>query len=672
MREERRRGRRRRDNPSKKRGKTTRVYELAKELGLSSKEMVEKLKDYGVDVKTHMSTLDSEMVELVKAEIEEQRAKEEEAQESEARSKGEIVVKPGITVGDLADLLDVPASDIILELMNNRIIANINQELGEEALRVLADKFGFRVGTEEAKPEKTSSQAEEAEEEGKLVPRPPVITVMGHVDHGKTTLLDRIRRTNVAEQEYGGITQHIGASVVDVNGKKIVFIDTPGHEAFTAMRARGAQVTDIVVLVVAADDGVMPQTVEAINHAKAAGVPIIVAVNKIDKPEAKPDMVRQQLSEYGLVPEEWGGDTIFVDVSAKTGEGVDTLLEMILLLAEIMELKANPDKPARGTVIEARLDRGKGPVATVLVQEGTLRVGDAFIAGLYAGKVRAMTDDKGRRVEEAGPSMPVEVMGFEGVPQAGDQFVVMDEEEARRLSEERQEEARRKQLAPTRSRMTLEDFLRMAREGEEKELRVILKGDVQGTVEAVSGVLKRLGDEVPDGVSLSILHSGVGAITETDVMLASASNGVIIGFNVRPTGKAMKLAEQERVQIKTYRVIYDLIDDVKKALQGMLEPEIKEVVLGRAEVRKVFQVARFGRVAGCYVLEGKVVRGANLRVIRDGTVIYEGKLDSLRRFKDDVREVQQGFECGIGMESFNDFKEGDILECYTIEKVKRA
>ncbi|RKY00486.1 translation initiation factor IF-2, partial [Candidatus Poribacteria bacterium] len=661
-----RRGGRRRDNPPKKREKTTRVYELAKELGFSSKEMVEKLKDYGVDVKTHMSTLDSETVELVKAEIEEQRAKERGAQEGEAKPEEGIVVEPGITVGDLADLLDVPASDIILELMNNKIIANINQELDENALKILADKFGFKVGAEEAKPEEAAPEAEkEAEEEEKLVPRPPVITVMGHVDHGKTTLLDRIRRTNVAEQEYGGITQHIGASVVEVDGKKIVFIDTPGHEAFTAMRARGAQVTDIVVLVVAADDGVMPQTVEAINHAKAAGVPIIVAVNKIDKPEAKPDMVRQQLSEYGLVPEEWGGDTIFVDVSAKTGEGVDTLLEMILLLAEVMELKANPDKPARGTVIEARLDRGKGPVATVLVQEGTLRVGDAFIAGLYAGKVRAMTDDKGRRVKEAGPSMPVEVMGFEGVPQAGDQFVVMDEEEARRLSEERQEEARRRQLAPTRSRMTLEEFLKMAREGEEKELRVILKGDVQGTVEAVSGVLKKLGDEAPDGVSLSILHSGVGAITETDVMLASASNGVIIGFNVRPTGKAMKLAEQERVQIKTYRVIYDLIDDVKKALQGMLEPEIREVVLGRAEVRKVFNVARFGRVAGCYVLEGKVVRGANLRVIRDGTVIYEGKLDSLRRFKDDVREVQQGFECGIGMESFNDFKEGDILECYT-------
>ncbi|MCD6505432.1 translation initiation factor IF-2 [Candidatus Poribacteria bacterium] len=644
----------------------TRVYELARKLGISSKEMIEELKKYGVDIKTHMSTLDPETVELVIAEFEDRRAQEEREDQSEP-----ISVRPGISVGELADLIGADPADVITELLKHGVMANVNQKLDAEAIALISDEFNLQVrDEEEAEPEVEGESPEDEEEEEALQLRPPVVTVMGHVDHGKTTLLDTIRKTNVTQQEFGGITQHIGASVVTHDGRKIVFIDTPGHEAFTAMRARGAQVTDIVVLVVAADDGVMPQTVEAIDHARAANVPIIVAVNKIDLPEARPDRVRQQLSEHGLVPEEWGGETIYVDVSAKRGDGVEDLLEMILLLADLLELKANPDKPARGIVIEARLDKGKGPVATVLVQEGTLRVGDSFIVGLYDGKVRAMTDDKGKRVKEAGPSIPVEIMGINGVPEAGDKLAVMDEEEARKLSEQRQEEHRLKNLG-SRKGVSLDEFFSMMREEEEKKLLVILKGDTQGTVEAVSDALMRLQERVESDIQLDIIHRGVGSITESDVMLASASGGIIIGFNVRPSGKVAKLAEGEGVEIRTYRVIYELLSDMRDALLGMLEPEEREVILGRAEVRQVFSVPRFGRVAGCYVLEGRMVRGGNLRVIRDGVLIYEGRLDSLRRFKEDVREVQEGFECGIGMESFSDFKEGDILECFTVELVRR-
>jgi len=646
----------------------TRVYELARKLGISSKEMIEELKKYGVDIKTHMSTLDPETVELVIAEFEDQRAQGKEKEEEQAEP---ISVQPGISVGELADLIGADPADVIMELMKHGVMANVNQKLDADAIALISDEFNLQVkGEAKAEPEAEDEGPEVEEEEGALQPRPPVVTVMGHVDHGKTTLLDTIRKTNVTQQEFGGITQHIGASVVERGDRKIVFIDTPGHEAFTAMRARGAQVTDIVVLVVAADDGVMPQTVEAIDHARAANVPIIVAVNKIDLPEARPDRVRQQLSEHGLVPEEWGGETIYVDVSAKTGDGVEDLLEMILLLADLLELKANPDKPARGIVIEARLDKGKGPVATVLVQEGTLRVGDSFIVGLYDGKVRAMTDDKGKRVKEAGPSIPVEIMGINGVPEAGDKLVVMDEEEARKLSEQRQEEHRLKNLG-SRKGVSLDEFFSMMREEEEKKLLVILKGDTQGTVEAVSDALMRLQERVESDIQLDIIHRGVGSITESDVMLASASGGVIIGFNVRPSGKVAKIAEGEGVEIRTYRVIYELLSDMRDALRGMLEPEEREVILGRAEVRQVFNVPRFGRVAGCYVLEGRMVRGGNLRVVRDGVLIYEGRLDSLRRFKEDVREVQEGFECGIGMESFSDFKEGDILECFTVELVRR-
>lgn len=643
----------------------TRVYELARKLGVSSKEMIEELRKYGVDIKTHMSTLDPETVELVIAEFEDQKTPAKEKDQTEL-----ISVRPGISVGELADLIGADPADVIMELMKHGVMANVNQKLDADAIALISDEFHLQVeGEAEGESEAKDEGLEVEEEEGALQPRPPVVTVMGHVDHGKTTLLDTIRKTNVTQQEFGGITQHIGASVVVYDDREIVFIDTPGHEAFTAMRARGAQVTDIVVLVVAADDGVMPQTIEAIDHARAANVPIIVAVNKIDLPNAKPDRVRQQLSELGLVPEEWGGETIFVDISAKTGDGVEDLLEMILLLADLLDLKANPDKPARGVVIEARLDKGKGPVATVLVQEGTLKVGDSFIVGLYDGKLRAMTDDKGRRVKEAPPSIPVEIMGINGVPEAGDKLVVMEEEEARKLSEQRQEEHRLKSLSSRRG-ISLDEFFSMMRQ-EEKKLLVILKGDTQGTVEAVSDALMRLQERVESDIQLEIIHKGVGSITESDVMLASASNGLIIGFNVRPSGKVTKLAEQEGVEIRTYRVIYDLLADMRDALRGMLEPEEREVILGRSEVRQVFNVPRFGRVAGCYVLEGRMVRGRNLRVVRDGVVIYEGRLDSLRRFKEDVREVQEGFECGIGMENFNDFKEGDILECFTVELVRR-
>ena len=643
----------------------TRVYELARKLGVSSKEMIEELRKYGVDIKTHMSTLDPETVELVIAEFEDQKTPAKEKDQTEL-----ISVRPGISVGELADLIGADPADVIMELMKHGVMANVNQKLDADAIALISDEFHLQVeGEAEGESEAKDEGLEVEEEEGALQPRPPVVTVMGHVDHGKTTLLDTIRKTNVTQQEFGGITQHIGASVVVYDDREIVFIDTPGHEAFTAMRARGAQVTDIVVLVVAADDGVMPQTIEAIDHARAANVPIIVAVNKIDLPNAKPDRVRQQLSELGLVPEEWGGETIFVDISAKTGDGVEDLLEMILLLADLLDLKANPDKPARGVVIEARLDKGKGPVATVLVQEGTLKVGDSFIVGLYDGKLRAMTDDKGRRVKEAPPSIPVEIMGINGVPEAGDKLVVMEEEEARKLSEQRQEEHRLKSLSSRRG-ISLDEFFSMMRQ-EEKKLLVILKGDTQGTVEAVSDALMRLQERVESDIQLEIIHKSVGSITESDVMLASASNGLIIGFNVRPSGKVTKLAEQEGVEIRTYRVIYDLLADMRDALRGMLEPEEREVILGRSEVRQVFNVPRFGRVAGCYVLEGRMVRGRNLRVVRDGVVIYEGRLDSLRRFKEDVREVQEGFECGIGMENFNDFKEGDILECFTVELVRR-
>ncbi|MCL6614204.1 MAG: translation initiation factor IF-2, partial [Firmicutes bacterium] len=572
-----------------------------------------------------------------------------------------------ITVKELAGVMAMPVGEIIKKLMAMGVLATINQEIDYDTAAILAQEYGHEVRPAPSLEDKLK-QIEVVDPPEALLPRPPVVTVMGHVDHGKTSLLDAIRETNVTAQEAGGITQHIGAYQVEIKGRKITFLDTPGHEAFTAMRARGAQVTDIAVLVVAADDGVMPQTVEAINHAKAAGIPIVVAINKIDKSQANPERVKQELTEYGLVAEEWGGETVMVEVSALKRIGLDRLLEMVLLVADLRELRANPDRPAKGTIIEAELDKGRGPVATVLVQNGTLEVGDTVIAGAVVGRVRALVNDKGKRVRKAGPSTPVEVIGLDGLPMAGDElFAIKDEHLARQLADQRQQlkrESELRRLVP----MTLNDLFNRVQEGELKELKVIVKADVHGSVEALRQSLERIANEQ---VKVVVIHGRVGAITESDVMLASASNAIIIGFNVRPDPAAKRAAEKERVEIKLYRIIYDAIDDIKAALEGMLTPEYREVVLGRAEVRAVFKVPKIGNVAGCYVHEGKIVRGGDARVLRDHVVVYEGKIDSLRRFKDDVREVQSGFECGIGLERFNDIKEGDVIEVYAMEEVKR-
>lgn len=593
----------------------------------------------------------------------EQQLKKEKAEEKEEEIKI-IQIPPVITVRELAELLGVPPNKVMAELLKKGVLATINQTIAPEVAVQVAEAMGYLA---EVKPLEEEEVIKEEEEEGiyeSLEPRPPVVVVMGHVDHGKTTLLDTIRKTRVAEREKGGITQHIGASVVEMpDRRKITFLDTPGHEAFTSLRARGAQVTDIAVLVVAADDGVMPQTIEAINHAKAFNVPIIVAVNKIDKPGADPMRVRRELSELGLIPEEWGGDTIFVDISAKTGQNVDSLLEYILLLADILELKANPNKPAKGTIIESRLDKQKGPVATVLVQDGTLRVGDIFVAGTTYGRVRAMFDDKGRKVNSAGPSIPVEVLGFEELPEPGDQFkVVGDERKARLIAEQRK--ARKEQLEKVSQGLYLEEVFKKIQSGELKELKLIVKADTVGSLEALKKSLSEL--SLPE-VAVKIIHGAVGGITENDVMLAKASGAIIIGFNTRPDIKAKETAEREKVDIKLYGIIYEVIEDVKKALRGMLKPVEKEVVLGSAEVRATFKIKGVGTVAGCYVLEGKVVRNAKARLIRNGVVIYEGRIESLKRYKEDVQEVARGYECGIKLSDYNDVKVGDIIECYEIK-----
>ncbi|AVX20720.1 bacterial translation initiation factor 2 (bIF-2) [Carboxydocella sporoproducens DSM 16521] len=582
---------------------------------------------------------------------------------------GPIIMGASISVQELANRLKKPAAELIKKLIGLGIMATINQEIDAEVAEIICADYGVEVQVKIEDPEKEILELLEQEDSPEdLVARPCVVTVMGHVDHGKTSLLDAIRQTNVTASEAGGITQHIGAYQVEHNGQKITFLDTPGHEAFTAMRARGAKVTDIAILVVAADDGVMPQTVEAINHAKAANVPIIVAINKMDKPGANPDRVKQELTEHGLLPEEWGGDTICVNVSAKTKQGISDLLEMILLVAEMLELKANPKRLAKGTVIEAKLDKGRGPVATVLVQNGTLQIGDAIVAGTAFGRVRAMTDDKGRQVKKAPPSMPVEVLGLSEVPEAGDVFYAFDDEKkAKQLVQIRLDRKREEELKAN-SKVSLEDLFARIKEGEIKELNVIVKADVQGSVEALKQSLENLSN---DEVRVKPIHGGVGAITETDIMLASASNAIIIGFNVRPDSNARKAAEKEKIDIRLYRVIYDAIEDVKAAMSGLLEPEIKEVVLGRAEVRQTFKASKIGTIAGCYVLEGKITRDSHLRLIRNGIVVHEGKLESLKRFKDDVREVNQGYECGLTIEKYNDIKEGDILEFFTFEKIKR-
>jgi translation initiation factor IF-2 len=575
-----------------------------------------------------------------------------------------IKISESITVGELAKRIGIKATDLIRSLMRMGLMATINHPLDVDTATLLANEYEYEI-------ENVAMDLDEILEAAPDLPellqrRPPVVTIMGHVDHGKTSLLDAIREANVISGEAGGITQHIGAYDVELNGRKITFLDTPGHEAFTAMRARGAKVTDIVILVVAADDGVMPQTREAINHSKAAGVPIIVAINKVDKPEAKPERVKQELTEFGLVPEDWGGQTIFVEVSAKKRINLAELLEMVLLQADVMDLKANPDKGARGTIVEAKLDRGRGPVATVLVQEGTAKVGDYFVAGLHYGRVRAMQNDRGEKLPVAGPSMPVEVIGFNGVPDAGDVFVSLpDEKQAKEIALLRQQKTRETELAKS-SKLSLEQLYEKIQQGEVKDLNVIVKGDVQGSVEAVAQSLKKL---TTAAVRLIVIHSSVGAINESDVNLASASNAIILGFNVRPEVKAQQLAEKEGVDIRLYNIIYNAIDDIKKAMEGLLSPTFKEKQLGRAEIREVFSVPKIGNVGGCYVLDGKMVRNAQVRLLRDNIVIYEGKMSSLRRFKDDVKEVATGYECGIGLENYNDIKLGDVIEAFEMEKI---
>lgn len=682
----------------------TRVYELAKELDITSRELIDiLLSEFSIKVKNHMSVLDEEDAELIKElfdegedntrsvnksivdEYEEEVDRSVNNQKQKKQIKNnrnltdtlvagnneeieeEIVIEmeDTITVKELAEKLNKPITEVIKQLMFMGVMAAINQELDFNTAEKLAEKFNAII----SKKEESSAVVKEDDEDEDYgnEKKPPVVTVMGHVDHGKTSILDAIRKSKVTATEAGGITQHIGAYTVEINGETISFLDTPGHEAFTTMRARGAQITDIVILVVAADDGIMPQTAEAINHCKAANVPIIVAINKIDKEGANIDKVKQELTEYNLIPEDWGGDIICVPVSAHTKEGLDTLLEMVILTAEMEELKADPSRRAKGTVIEAKLDKGRGPVATLLVQNGTLKSGDSIIVGSTYGRIRAMFDDKGKKINSAGPSIPVEVLGLSEVPDAGDRFnVVKDEKTARNMAENRKQKLREQRLQST-NRVSLEDLYSQIQEGKVKELGVIVRADVQGSVEAVKQSLEKLST---DEVKVRVIHGAVGAISETDVTLAAASNALIIGFNVRPSNNASVLAEKEGVNIRTYRIIYDALDDIKSAMVGMLEPEYKEVILGTAEVRLTYKISNIGTVAGCYVLNGKIVRNSGVRIIRDGIVIFESQLSSLKRFKDDVKEVATGYECGITIEKFNDIKDGDLIEAYTMEEVK--
>ncbi|MCD9065591.1 translation initiation factor IF-2 [Staphylococcus pasteuri] len=592
---------------------------------------------------------------------------QQQAEPKEMPSK--ITYQEGITVGELADKLNVESSGIVKKLFLLGIVANINQSLDQETLELIADDYGVEIEEEVViEEEDLSIYFDDESEDPDAIERPAVVTIMGHVDHGKTTLLDSIRHTKVTAGEAGGITQHIGAYQIENEGKKITFLDTPGHAAFTTMRARGAQVTDITILVVAADDGVMPQTIEAINHAKEANVPTIVAVNKIDKPTSNPDRVMQELTEYGLIPEDWGGDTIFVPLSALSGDGIDNLLEMIGLVAEVQELKANPDKQAVGTVIEAELDKSRGPAASLLVQNGTLHQGDSIVVGNTYGRIRAMVNDLGQRIKTAGPSTPVEITGINDVPQAGDRFVVFkDEKQARRIGEARHEESVIQQRQESKN-VTLDNLFEQMKQGEMKDLNVIIKGDVQGSVEALAASLMKIDVE---GVNVRIIHTAVGAINESDVTLANASNGIIIGFNVRPDSGAKRAAEADNVDMRLHRVIYNVIEEIESAMKGLLDPEFEEQVIGQAEVRQTFKVSKVGTIAGSYVTDGKITRNAGVRVIRDGIVQFEGELDTLKRFKDDAKEVAQGYECGITIEKYNDLKEGDIIEAFEMVEIKR-
>ncbi|MFD3445506.1 translation initiation factor IF-2 [Microbacteriaceae bacterium 4G12] len=695
-----------------------RVYEYAKKQNISSKDVITKLKEMNIEVSNHMTMLDDEVVVKLDKQLNpntdapKRSIVEEfdaEADTAAVRSKKNSNKKkkknqgtntrtdrfaPGnrkgngqnnqnqgadtsntvkfvgsLSVGELAKQLGKEPSEIIKKLFMLGVMATINQDLDKDTIELIAGEYGVTV-EEEVLIDETEfeSYIDEEDENASLHERPAVVTIMGHVDHGKTTLLDSIRNSKVTEGEAGGITQHIGAYQVEVNDKKITFLDTPGHAAFTTMRARGAQVTDITILVVAADDGVMPQTVEAINHAKAAGVPIIVAVNKMDKPSANPDRVMQELTEHGLVSEAWGGETIFVPLSALNGEGIDNLLEMILLVSEVEEYKANPNRLALGTVIEAQLDKGKGTIATLLVQNGTLHVGDPIVVGTSFGRVRAMVNDIGRRVKEAGPSTPVEITGLNEVPQAGDRFMVFaDEKKARQVGEARAQRVLIEQRGD-KAKLSLEDLFQQIQQGEVKEINLIVKADVQGSVEALAAALQKIDVE---GVKVKIIHTGAGAITESDIILASASNAIVIGFNVRPDVNAKRTAETENVDIRLHRIIYNVIEEIEAAMQGMLDPEYEEKVIGQAEVRQTFKVSKVGTIAGCYVTDGKITRDSSVRIVRDGVVIFEGKLDTLKRFKDDVKEVAQNYECGITIEKYNDLKEGDVIEAYIMQEIKR-
>ncbi|HEC2152494.1 TPA: translation initiation factor IF-2 [Staphylococcus delphini] len=709
-----------------------RIYEYAKDLNIKSKDVIDELKKTGIEVSNHMQTLEDDQVKVLDKVFKKNQAPKQQKEQKNTQSnhknqkqgsnqkqsnnqkqgnnnqqqKGKnngpkqnkknnkgnknkkqnkknapqqpsepkelpskITYTEGITVGELSDKLGVDSSEIIKKLFLLGIMANINQSLDIEALELVASDYGVELEEEVVIDDNDLSiYFDDVEEDEDAIVRPAVVTIMGHVDHGKTTLLDSIRNTRVTEGEAGGITQHIGAYQITNNGKKITFLDTPGHAAFTTMRARGAQVTDITILVVAADDGVMPQTIEAINHAKEADVPIIVAVNKIDKPTANPDRVMQELAEYNLIPEDWGGDTIFVPLSALSGEGIDDLLEMLILVSEVQELKANPNKAAVGTVIEAELDKSRGPAASLLVQNGTLNVGDALVVGNTHGKVRAMVNDLGKRIKTAGPSTPVEITGLSDVPQAGDRFVVFkDEKKARRIGEAREQESIIQQRQESKN-VTLDNLFEQMKQGEMKDLNVIIKGDVQGSVEALAASLMKIDVE---GVNVRIIHTATGAINESDVTLAHASNGIIIGFNVRPDAGAKRAADAENVDMRLHRVIYNVIEEIESAMKGMLDPEFEEKVIGQAEVRQTFKVSKVGTIAGSYVTEGKITRDAGVRVIRDGVVLFEGELDTLKRFKDDAKEVAQGYECGITVAKFNDIKEGDIIEAFVMVEVER-
>lgn len=691
-----------------------RVHELRKKISekikkdIENKELIEKLLEFGIEVKSHSSSVEEKDAELIleyyleenspkkeeKVDVEiasvsnvkkEDNKKEKKSKQNKKEGKKEkevmqsenlenqdddikiIQIEKSITVKELAEKLGTTSSDLVMRLMKRGIMANLNQEIDFDTASSICEEFD--ILTEEA-PEidiLEETFKEEEEDEKNLEERPPVVVVMGHVDHGKTSLLDSIRKSRVTEKEAGGITQHIGAYTVSIDNKPITFLDTPGHEAFTAMRMRGASITDIAILVVAADDGVMPQTIEAINHAKAAGVEIIVAINKIDKESANPDRVKQELTEYGLLAEDWGGDTICVPVSAVSKEGIDNLLEMIILVAEMKELKANHKKKARGTVIEAKLDKGRGSVATILVQSGTLKIGDPIVAGSSYGKIRAMMNDKGQKVKSAGPSVPVEILGLSEVPLAGDSFyVAKSDKQARQVAEAVIAKDRVDMIKSTPQKVSLDDLFTQIQSGNMKELNIVIKADVQGSVEAVRSSLEKLSNEE---VRIRTIHGGVGAITESDVMLASASNAIIIGFNVRPENTAKSVAEDQKVDVRLYRVIYNAIEDITAAMKGMLDPVYEEKITGHAEIRQIFKASGVGTIGGSYVTDGKIVRNSQVRIIRDGVVVYEGELAALRRFKDDVKEVNAGYECGLLFNKFNDIKEGDQVEAFIMEQI---